>query len=197
MYYSQALSNYSKALSSPKYSPLPPEEERRLLEKYCVQGDGKAFIRLVESYLRFVIYVLNDYKIPEGINIMDVIQEGNIGLMESIRKFDYTRSSRISTYAIYWIRFYITKYIRPNTNSVSVIYYSCPIHGETVVSNNPCKCRECGKELIPVRQSIFSPYEKVDHEIPGFKEFPDKNRPPGIYLNLFLKVLYQIEKSLF
>ena len=85
------------------------EEEREILKVYA-EDPARAYDRIVTSHLRFVIFIINNYKIPRTVDAMDVVQEGNMGLMVSIPKFDATRyDCRIATYSQFWIRFYVNK----------------------------------------------------------------------------------------
>jgi RNA polymerase sigma factor (sigma-70 family) len=99
---------YTQTLGNVKYAPLDRPTERKLLAEYAV-GSDKAFELLVNAHLRFVVWMLRDYKIPNDVDIMDVIQEANIGLLEGIRRFKLTYKCRLYTYCFYWIRFYIGK----------------------------------------------------------------------------------------
>ena len=109
MRYSNAFVKYTHTLAKPPYEPLSIVRERELLLKYAA-GDEEAFDTIVKAYLRFVIYLLKDYKIPDEVDIMDIVQEGNMGLMHGLRKFDSKKySCRVSTYCVHWIRFFINK----------------------------------------------------------------------------------------
>lgn len=85
-----------------KYSLLTAQEECELGAR-ARAGDKEAFDRMVTSNLRLVVKVAKEYK-GRGLLILDLISEGNIGLMQAVRKFDPTRGCRFSTYAIWWIR---------------------------------------------------------------------------------------------
>jgi RNA polymerase sigma-32 factor len=78
--------------------------------KYKKDGDLEAARKLITHNLRFVIKVANEYK-DYGISIMDLIQEGNIGLMKAVQRFDPTKGYRLISYAVWWIRAYIQNYI--------------------------------------------------------------------------------------
>ena len=86
---------------------LSPEEERELA-RGCARGDKDAIRRMVDSNLRLVVSVARDY-VGRGVPMMDLIQEGSIGLLTAARKFDYTLDYRFSTYATKWIRQGITR----------------------------------------------------------------------------------------
>jgi RNA polymerase sigma factor (sigma-70 family) len=107
---------YSKELAKDSYNPLSIADEKKLLCKF-MHGDEHAFNKLVTSHLRFVIYVLKGFKIPENMDVMDLIQAGNYGLSVGIRKFDISKfSCRVATYCAYWIRFYIRECLHQLSN---------------------------------------------------------------------------------
>ncbi len=92
-----------------RYPRLTPEEERELAKK-CAEGDAWAIRRMVNCNLRLVVRVAWDYT-GRGVPLMDLVQEGSIGLLVAAKKFDYTLDFRFSTYATKWIRQYVTRYI--------------------------------------------------------------------------------------
>ena len=85
-----------------RYPLLNPQEERELARR-CAAGDAEAIRRMVSSNLRLVVSVARDYS-GRGIALLDLIQEGSIGLIKAAEKFDYTLEFRFSTYATKWIR---------------------------------------------------------------------------------------------
>ena len=90
-----------------RYPLLSPEEERELARR-CAQGDEEAIRQMVNSNLRLVVSVAREYA-GRGVPLMDLIQEGSIGLLAAARKFDYTLDYRFSTYATKWIRQGVTR----------------------------------------------------------------------------------------
>jgi RNA polymerase primary sigma factor len=88
---------------------LSPKAERALLERWA-KGDTSARERLVEANLRLVFSVARKYTRP-GLSLSDLVQEGTIGLIRAIDKFDATRNVRLSTYAVWWIRHSIERFI--------------------------------------------------------------------------------------
>ena len=98
---------------------LSQEEEFELAVRYKKHNDINAVQKLITSNLRFVVKVAFEYK-SYGIKILDLIQEGNIGLMMAIKKFDPYRGYRFISYAIWWIRAYIQNFIIKNWSLVKI-----------------------------------------------------------------------------
>lgn len=93
-----------------RYPVLSREEENALAKRYKDEGDSSAGQALITSNLRFVIKVALGYR-NYGVKLMDLIQEGNIGLMKAVQRFDPERGYRLISYAIWWIKAYIQNYI--------------------------------------------------------------------------------------
>lgn len=98
---------------------LSREEEHKLATKYKEDGDLESARQLIRANLKFVVKVANEYK-NYGINPMDVIQEGNLGLMQAVKRFDPTRGYRLISYAVWWIRAYIQNYVVKTWSLVKV-----------------------------------------------------------------------------
>jgi RNA polymerase sigma-32 factor len=105
---SQSIDRYVEEIS--RYGLLTRDEERRLAERYANQGDLQAAHKLVVSNLRFVVKIAHEYR-GYGLKLLDLIQEGNIGLMMAVKKFDAGRGYRLISYAVWWIRAYIQNFI--------------------------------------------------------------------------------------
>jgi len=93
-----------------KFPVLSAEEEKRLAVKYYEEKDLEAAHRLITSNLRFVVKIASEYR-SYGMKMLDMIQEGNIGLMMAVRKFNPSKGFRLISYAVWWIRAYIHNYI--------------------------------------------------------------------------------------
>ena len=100
---------------------LTPEEERALARR-CAQGDEEAIRKMVNANLRLVVSVAKEYS-GRGVPLLDLIQEGSIGLLAAARKFDYTRDLRFSTYATKWIRQGVTRCLLNHAGAIRV-----PVH---------------------------------------------------------------------
>ena len=101
------LETYFKQL---KAFPLLSFDEELELSKKIHNKDNEALHKLVNSNLRLVVKIASLYKIPD-IPFMDIVQEGNLGLLHAAKKYDFRRNVRFCTYASWWIRQFISRYI--------------------------------------------------------------------------------------
>ncbi len=113
------LSQYLQEIRS--YPQLTAEQERALAMR-CAQGDEEAVRQMVSANLRLVVSVAREYA-GRGMPLLDLIQEGSIGLIVAARKFDYTLDYRFSTYATKWIRQGITRCLMNHSGMIRV-----PLH---------------------------------------------------------------------
>ncbi len=102
-----------------QFELLTAEEEHRLAVLYREEGDQPAGYQLITSNLRLVVTIAMLYQRVYS-NVMDLIQEGNVGLMEAVKRFDPYRGTRLPTYAAWWIKAYIIKFIVDNFRIVRV-----------------------------------------------------------------------------
>jgi RNA polymerase sigma-32 factor len=102
-----------------RYPLLSREEERRLAVQYREKKDIEAAYRLVTANLRLVVLIAREYQHAVR-TLLDLIQEGNIGLMEAVKKFDPYRGIRFPSYAVWWIRAYIIRYVMNNWRMVKL-----------------------------------------------------------------------------
>ncbi|MBE5732457.1 MAG: RNA polymerase sigma factor RpoD [Clostridiales bacterium] len=102
--------------------PLLTIEEELELSQRMMEGDIEAQKRLSEANLRLVVSIAKRY-VGRGMLFLDLIQEGNLGLMKAVEKFDYTRGYRFSTYATWWIRQAITRAIADQARTIRI-----PVH---------------------------------------------------------------------
>ncbi len=114
---SSTLDQYLREIN--RVSLLTVEEERRLAREFRDQGDKRAGHRLVEANLRFVVKVAFEYR-SYGLRMADLIQEGNIGLMKAVQKFDPDKEIRLISYAVWWIRAYIQNHILKSWSLVKI-----------------------------------------------------------------------------
>lgn len=105
-----------------RYPRLTPEQERELAIG-CASGDQEAIRRMVSSNLQLVVSVAKEYA-GRGVPVLDLIQEGSIGLIAAAKKFDYTRQVRFSTYATKWIRQGVSRCVMEHSGLIRVPHYT-------------------------------------------------------------------------
>lgn len=102
-----------------RYPLLDPEEEYDLAVKHFEDGDVNAAHRLITSNLRLVVKIANDFRQVQG-SVLDLIQEGNYGLMQAVKRFNPYKGVRLSSYSAWWIRAYILKLIMDSKSQVKI-----------------------------------------------------------------------------
>ncbi len=103
--------------------PLLTPEEELSLAKRCAAGDQEAIRQMVNANLRLVVSVAKEHG-NKGVPLLDLIQEGSIGLIEAAKRFDYTRNNRFSTYAMSWIRQGVIQGLIQHKNMIKVSSYA-------------------------------------------------------------------------
>ena len=119
---------------------LSVEEEAHLAERIKM-GDKKARQRLAEANLRLVVSIAKRYN-GRGLPILDLIQEGNLGLIKAVEKYDYQKGYRFSTYATWWIRQAITRSIADQSRTIRI-----PVHMVESISRTVRHARELAQKL--------------------------------------------------
>jgi len=114
---SSSLEAYTHAVSS--IAMLSAEEERNLAERLHQNGDLEAARQLIMSHLRFVVHIARSYS-GYGLPVSDLIQEGNIGLMKAVKRFDPNVGVRLVSFAVHWIKAEIHEYVLKNWRIVKI-----------------------------------------------------------------------------
>ena len=112
-----SLSRYLAEIRS--YPILSREEEHEVALRYFHDADSEAAVQLVTANLRLVVIVAREYQRAFH-NLLDLIQEGNVGLLEAVKQFDPYRGVRFPSYAVWWIRAYVIRYVMNNFRLVKV-----------------------------------------------------------------------------
>ena len=141
--------------------PLLSTEEELALSEKMAQGDQDAAKRLSEANLRLVVSIAKRY-VGRGMQFLDLIQEGNLGLIKAVEKFDYTKGFKFSTYATWWIRQSITRAIADQARTIRI-----PVHMVETIN----KVKKVSSQLLhkngheptseEIAKEIDMPVEKV------------------------------------
>ena len=174
---SQAVEGGKEARSRLTRRGLSPEE-RDWLEQQVREGE-RAHRRLVESNLRLVVNIAKKY-IGKGLNLLDLIQEGNIGLLRAIDKYDWRKGFRFSTYATWWIRQAITRAIADQARTIRL-----PVHLMESVSKldhaSRALTQELGREPSPEELAKVTgwPVEKINRILRAWQQPISLETPIG------------------
>lgn len=160
--------------------PLLTAQEERELARMMEEGDEAAREKLINSNLRLVVSVARHYVGCSGMSLLDLIQEGNIGLLRAVQGFDYRRGYKFSTYAIWWIRQAVTRSIVEKSKNIRI-----PVH--MVESMNKIRresrryVTEMGKEpsVEELSEKLSIPKEKMEEILGYFGDTVSLEAPVG------------------
>lgn len=163
-----------------KYPLLTREEEMSLAQKYFEGKDPKIAQKLVQSNLRFVVKIAAEYS-KFGTKMIDLIQEGNVGLMHAVRDFNPYKGARLITYAVWWIRGYIQEYLMRQYSMVRIgttqnqrkLFYQLQKHKEILSSAQSAEQIKAlseelnipADEITTMAQRLFSRDTSLDRKI--------------------------------
>ena len=145
-----------------RYPLLTPEEEYELAKRTAA-GDEIAKNKLYNSNLRLVVSIAKNYT-NQGVEFMDLIQEGNLGLLKALEKFDFERGNRLGTYATWWIRQYVTRAIADMGRTIRLpVWLQEDINKQKRMQNQ--LTIELGREptLDELAEYMSIPVEKVEY----------------------------------
>lgn len=160
------------------YPRLTLQEEQEIARR-CAEGDEEAIRQMVNSNLRLVVSVAREYA-GRGVPLLDLIQEGSIGLIVAAKKFDYTLEYRFSTYATKWIRQRITRYLANHNGLIRVPVHTAERMRKVVVAKNTL-IQETGQEPTDaeVAERAGIPESKVEQLLKLTPETCSLDAPVG------------------
>jgi RNA polymerase primary sigma factor len=153
-----------------KEVPLLTNEQERDLAEKIAEGDEKAKKKLIEANLRLVVSIAKRYE-NKGLPFMDLVQEGNLGLIKAVEKFDHHRGCRFSTYAVWWIRQALNRALANKSRIIRIPVYT----SEAIKSMQKVqKLLIQGMKKEPTRQEIASEMEvslqRIENLLDSIKE---------------------------
>ena len=151
-----------------KKYPLLSAKREKELGKRKDKGDEKARKELITSNLRLVISIAKNYT-GKGLSLQDLVQEGNIGLIKTIKSFDITRGCRFSTFAVPWIKQHICRALINKSQNIRI-----PVHQVEILHSIRRARAVLGKEsnnvtLENIAEFTEIPIEKIEHAIKAYK----------------------------
>ena len=141
--------------------PLLDDKQEQELAKACARGEEGAVRTMVNSNLRLVVSVAREYA-GRGVPLLDLIQEGSIGLLAAAKKFDHTKNCRFSTYASKWIHQAIRRYLYQHSEMIRVPEYTAQQLGKVLAAKDSLEKAGQDATIETISEVSGLPEEKVD-----------------------------------
>ena len=168
---------------------LSREDEADLFKKLHESDDIEAAKKLVLAHLRFVVHVAKTYR-GYGLPLLDLIQEGNVGLMKAVKKFDPSRNIRLLSFAIYWIRAEIHEFVLKNWRIVKVattkaqrkLFFKLRSKKQSTSWLTSTETQDIAKELDVKPETVTQMEARLSGSDVSFDPYDDDNAP-SMYLS--------------
>ena len=168
---------------------LSREDEANLFKKLHESDDIEAAKKLVLAHLRFVVHVAKTYR-GYGLPLLDLIQEGNVGLMKAVKKFDPSRNIRLLSFAIYWIRAEIHEFVLKNWRIVKVattkaqrkLFFKLRSKKQSTSWLTSTETQDIAKELDVKPETVTQMEARLSGSDVSFDPYDDDNAP-SMYLS--------------
>ena len=166
---------------------LSVEEEATLFQRFQEDDDLEAARRIIMAHLRYVAFIARGY-VGYGLPLEDLIQQGNVGLMRSVKKFDRSRGVRLISFAVHWIKAEIHEYILRNWKIVKVattkaqrkLFFNLRNGKRQLGWFNADEVQRVAKELGVKPEEVREMESRLGHSDESFEPFEvDDDRPPG------------------
>lgn len=169
--FTPAMRKYHKALRECK--PITKDAERELIS-LAKNGDIDARNAIVTANLRFVWQIASRYK-GKGVDMEDLVSEGNLGLLHAVEKFDLSKDAKLTTYAVWWIKYYITEFIEKRQESIVNERDDELLN----TKSNSQECTDEEDENVTLGETVMSSeaYDEINEREKSYKDIVNKILP--------------------